>query len=492
MSTSIRNSLPGAVVALVSIAVLSGAMLLVRSHLSVATTALVLVVPVVLGCAMGGFPAGIVAVVGGFFAYDFFFIPPYYTLSVGAAQNWVALLVYVIVMVTVARMVSFLSQARGEARRREDETRRLYVVSDRLITEKSVADLLELVAQTIQQTFTARWVAVLLPSGSRLSVAATAGEDLTAEERALLAPPPGRPQSLGTGTGAGGLVSVALTTNNRPVGLLVMAGATLDPHDRQLLGTFANQAALSIERSQLRDQALRAEVLEEADRWRQALMGAVSHDLRTPLASIKASVSTLRRSGAALDESDEEELLELIENQSDNLARLVTNLLDMTRIESGSLTLRREPISVDELADDALESLGSTVGEGRVRRELPYDLPLVEVDHVLMVQVFANLLDNAARHSPEDAPIVLSASADGDIVRVSVTDCGPGIAPDEREQIFQKFNRVSGSGRAGLGLTIARAFVEAHGQHIEVTDAPSEGARFTFTMPVASLAAELA
>ena len=116
MSTSIRNSLPGAVVALVSIAVLSGAMLLVRSHLSVATTALVLVVPVVLGCAMGGFPAGIVAVVGGFFAYDFFFIPPYYTLSVGAAQNWVALLVYVIVMVTVARMVSFLSQARGEAR----------------------------------------------------------------------------------------------------------------------------------------------------------------------------------------------------------------------------------------------------------------------------------------------------------------------------------------------------------------------------------------
>jgi len=107
-----------------------------------------------------------VAVVGGFFAYDFFFIPPYYTLSVGAAQNWVALLVYVIVMVTVARMVSFLSQARGEARRREDETRRLYVVSDRLITEKSVADLLELVAQTIQQTFTARWVAVLLPSGA--------------------------------------------------------------------------------------------------------------------------------------------------------------------------------------------------------------------------------------------------------------------------------------------------------------------------------------
>jgi two-component system sensor histidine kinase KdpD len=467
-------------------------MLTVRPHLSVATAALVLVIPVVVGVAAGGFLAGSVAAAVGFLVYDWFFIPPYGTLTVGAAQNWAAAFVYVVVVLIVARIVAFQQQARDVARQREDEIRRLFVVSQNLIGQRPLNEVLELVVTTVHETFPTRWVALLLPADGMLRIAATAGAALSDADRVAAVGEQGSPQSLALMSAHSDISRVALSTTEGPVGQLVVAGATLVSYDRELLGTFANQAALAIERSQLLGQALRTELLEEVDRWRSALMGAVSHDLRTPLASMKSAVSTLRSDDVALSEEDTSALLEMIEDQSDHLARLVANLLDMARLDAGTLTLNREPHAVGELVDAALQSLGTALAHHLLAVRLAPDLPLVDVDLVLLAQVLANLLSNAVQHSPEGSTITVGAVERGATVAISVADEGPGVPVEDREGIFQMVDRRAGSGRAGLGLAISTAFVEAHDQRLTVEDAPGGGAKFTFTVPVAEIEDDVA
>ena len=440
-----------------------------------------LVIPVVAGVAVGGFGAGVAAVVVGFLAYDFFFIKPYGTLSVGAAQNWVALFVYATVMVVVARVVSREQVARAEARRREADARRLYVLSELLMAEKPLGQLVSLVVSTIHQAFGPEWVALLLPEGE-LRVAATAGRALEPAELDELAPGPGRLQSLGTGYRTSGVLRVALAADGRPIGLLALAGGDLDPYGWEMLRTYANQAALAIERSQLRDQAMRSQLLEQVDRLAGGHAGR-----RLPRPAHPAGHRQGGREHAAgrteVAADDRAELLGLIEDQTDHLDRLVGNLLDMTRIEAGALAVRRQAVPVAELVDQALDSLGSIPMD---RLVVDVDELVVDVDPVLMGQALANLVDNALRLSPAGEPVVVvaravDATADGP-VEVAVEDRGPGVPWADRERVFEMFNRMGGGGRAGLGLTIAKAFVEAHGQRIWVEDGPGGGARFVMTM----------
>ena len=446
-----------------------------------------LVVPAVLGVSIGGFSVGVGAALAGFLVYDWFFIPPYGTLTVSSAQDWVALGVYLVVVLVVSRLVAVQQDARHVAADREDAVRRLFVVSEHLIGEQSLDELLSLVVTTVHDTFATTWVALLLPEGDALSIAATAGRELSAADRDEALGTVGSTQSL-TLAGARGAVSrVALTAVQRPVGQLVVAGASLTGFERQLLGAFANQAALAIERSQLRARAVRAELLEEVDRWRSALVGAVSHDLRTPLASIKAAVSTLRGDVATLSAEDHVVLLETIEDQCDHLTRLVANLLDMARLEAGTLTLRSEPLAVGELVDAAVVAVGATLGTHVLDVQVDDDLPLVSADLVLITQVLANLLTNASQHAPDGSTITLSAREVAGEVVVSVSDEGPGVREEDRERIFHMLDRNAGSGRAGLGLAISTAFVGAHGRRITVADAPGGGASFSFRLGVADL-----
>ena len=288
-------------------------------------------------------------------------------------------------------------------------------------------------------------------------------------------------------------ISLALVAGNRPVGLLVLQDVALAEVDRRLLGAFANQAALAVDRARLREEALRARLLEEVDRWRSALMGAASHDLRTPLAGIKTAVSSLRQVDAHLDAADRAELLELIEQQTDRLARLVSNLLDMTRVESGALELRPAPVPFDELVAEALGSLSEILPPERVAVHAPRDLPLLHIDFVLVSQVLANLLENAERLAPAGSPITVRAQlapgSAGTMAEISVSDDGPGIAPQERERVFEMFSQTGGGGRAGLGLAIAKAFVEAHGGLIWIDPDVPRGARIVFTVPCEALVA---
>jgi two-component system, OmpR family, sensor histidine kinase KdpD len=256
---------------------------------------------------------------------------------------------------------------------------------------------------------------------------------------------------------------------------------------RELLPIVGNHLAMALERAQLRERILHAEVLEEVDRLRHSLIGAVSHDLRTPLATIKVASSTFLDRSADLSPGDADELHSLIDLQADRLTRLVNSLLDMTRIQSGTLEVRRRPWAMRDMVTEALAELHSSLAGRCVDVVIPDGLPFVDVDPLLIAQVLANLVDNANRHGPPGTPVTVSATTNGrDRVRVSVSDQGPGVPVAERQAIFEKFVRFDTGGRSGLGLAIAKAFVEAHGDHIWVEGVPGGGARFVFTLPVAA------
>ena len=482
----------GSAVALMTLTALTAVMVPLRSQLNVATTALVLVIPVVAAVATGGLLPGVMAVISGFLVFDFFFILPYYSLDIGTAQDWVALGVYTVVMLVTAQVVARLDAARADAQLRADVTQRLFELSELLVADKSVAELIETIVMTVWQAFDLEGAALLLPIDGRLRMVASVGAPLSEEEQQRLASTSSVTVTIGATSGGAAVRVVALSAAGRPIGLLALRGVPQIRANRDLLRTFANHLALALERAQLRDQAVRARLLEESDRWRRSLVGAVSHDLRTPLATIKVASSSLRDPAAHLSAADSAELAALIDDQTDRLDRLVANLLDMTRIQTGGFQLRREPVALQGLMVEALASLGQSVGPDRIQQQVAEDLPSVDVDPVLVVQVLINLMDNAARYSPEGSPIVVAAQRNGDEIEVSVSDQGPGVDPDERDTIFQMFNHREAGGRAGLGLAIVKAFVEAHDRKVWVEQAAGGGARFVFSLPAAVVPAEAA
>ena len=487
-----RRDVTGTFAALASMAVLTAAMLPLRSHLSIATTALVLVVPVVVGVISGGFLAGALSVVGGFLTYDFFFIPPYLTLNVGATENWTALGVYAAVMLPVARVVAGMNSARANASRRGKEIRKLFELSGQLVEDKPLDELLAMIVTTVLDVFDARQVTLLLPKDEQLEIVAAAGEPLTPADRDRLVPRAGELASLDTDlSNRGEPFALALIAAGRPIGLLVISGKKLDSQEREPLLLFANQIALAVERAQLREQALRAALTDEMERLARMLVAAVSHDLRAPLASIKASSSTLADTELDLDLDARQGLAALIDLQADRLAVLVTNLLDMSRVQAGVLSPRRAVIAVPDLVADVLDELTPALRARELELDIAANLPLVDVDIVLISRVLTNLLENAARYGPKDTPITIAAkAAELSTVELSVTDHGPGVSTDRRSEIFGMYNRRDRDSGTGLGLAIAKTFIEAHGQNIWVEEAIGGGARFCFSLPTASPAEE--
>jgi two-component system, OmpR family, sensor histidine kinase KdpD len=481
-----KRTLLGLAAALASMAVLTGAMLPLRGILSVATTALILVVPVVIGVVIGGFAAGVLSVVAGFLVYDFFFIKPYLTLWVGAPQNWVALGVYVAVMLPVARVVAGLNTARARELRQGRELRQLFELSDLLVEDKPLDVLLSVIVTALADVFGARQVALFLPhgpAGGHPELSSSAGDPLTPGQLRAVVPEPGSVTR--TSRERSGLLVLALTASGRPVGLLALSADAAARHEREPLLLFANQIALAVERAQLREQALRTRVNEEMARLAKTLVAAVAHDLRAPLASIKASSSTLADAELDLSPDSRQHLAALIDVQADRLADLVQNLLDMSRIQAGVLRPRCTVTTLRKFISAVVADPPPAWHGHDVRVDLPDELPPIDADLVLMSRVLANLVDNAVRHSPAGAPVLIrAATSSPGVIELSVTDQGPGVDPRRRDEIFRLFARRDDDAGAGLGLTIAKTFVEAHGQRIWVQDAPGGGARFCFTLPV--------
>jgi len=483
-----RAFVGGAAAALSLTGALAALLMPFRAELGPATVALVLVLPVVAGVSLGGFGAGVIGVAACFFVYDYLFLPPYYTLYISRGPDWVALVVYATVALMVARVVGALKAARQESQRRAEGLRRLFDVSELLVREDAGDSLLGRIVSSVREAFSLDGVALLLPVEGRLQPVAVAGSLLSPEEAAHLSVAGPSPVPLGPcPLEPPGWQAVAMVASQDAVGLLAVHGASGGAEEQELMRAFANHLALALERTSLREEAMQARVLAEVDKLRRALVGAVSHDLRTPLATVKLSASALVDGAGSLSPGDVKELGGLIDAQADRLDRLVVNLLDMTRLQAGALELRRQVVAVQDLVEEALAVLGRS-GQGiDVLIGMPEDLPLVEVDPVLARQVLANLLDNALRYSPQGKPVTVEARSLGGPrpkVEVAVADGGPGVAEEDRERIFEMFDRREAGGRGGLGLAIARAFVEAHGERIWVEPAgPEGGARFCITLP---------
>ncbi|MDQ1690782.1 MAG: two-component system, OmpR family, sensor histidine kinase KdpD, partial [Pseudonocardiales bacterium] len=263
-------------------------------------------------------------------------------------------------------------------------------------------------------------------------------------------------------------------------------GRTLAAEDQRVLAAFATQVAVAYQQRQLAEAAEAAAPLAEADRMRTALLNAVSHDLRTPIASAKAAVSSLRSADVAWTTQDQQELLAHADGALDRLTALVTNLLDLSRLQADVLSVAPRAVGIDDVVSRALDH---TAHGERIELDVPETLPTVLADPGLLERVIANLIENAMRYSPSDQAIRVAASTHGDVVELRVIDNGPGIAPGERETVFAPFQRrddhATNSAGVGLGLAIARGFVEAMHGTITLDDTPGGGLMAVVTLPVA-------
>ena len=426
-----------------------------RPHLDLANDLLVYLVAVVAVAIVGGFWPAVLAAITASLLLNWYFTRPLHTLTIAEPRNMLALLLFVTVAVTVSSVVHL-------AARRQ-------VLADRSASE--AASLLEL-AQTVlggADTPTAVLAHLTSAWGGRAELAERVRDQWVSVAVSGTAPP--------------GAVATRVPVSDT-VALLV-AGQS-GPLTARLLDGFAAQAGAALDRDRLRTQAAQAEALAEGNRMRTALLAAVSHDLRTPLASIKASVSTLRQTDVEWTAADEAALLATIEDGADRLDALIGNLLDMSRLATGSLQPFLRPTSVEEVAPAALLGLAPA---SSVRIAVPDDLPLVRTDPVLLERVLANLFANALAHSPEGQPPELRACPAGGSVRLEVTDHGPGVPDEFKLRMFEPFERLgdraTGNG-VGLGLAVARGFLEAMGGTIHAADTPGGGLTVQVSLPVAA------
>jgi two-component system, OmpR family, sensor histidine kinase KdpD len=485
----------GYAIAVLGTALATLALLAVRPEVSKTNVVLSFLLVVVASAAVGGLGPGAVAAVLGFLAFDILFLPPYRTLVVSDRQDYLSLAVYLLTAFVVSYLVEALERRRVQAERREQETRTLYELSTSLVAHGSLDDTLSSVVRTVRSLFNLAGCAIALPAGDGVRIAARDGE-IPADLERMLAPI--------TGTGLGGrlqpgqALTVPLRAGGEPVGaLVVVAGGPDSPSfgeaERRLLATFANQAALAVEQARQEDERARNRGLEELDRLRTALLNSVSHDLRTPLASIKASASSLLDHEVDWSEQERDEFLVTIDEEADRLTRLVHNLLDMSRIEAGALDPRMEETSLAEIAGSVVHRLRSRCSQ-RVDVSVPDSVPPVLADPVLLEQVVTNLLDNAIRYGCGSMIALVGRQVD-ESVELRVIDHGPGIPEPERERVFDQFYRLKGGGKrpegTGMGLSISRGIVAALHGHLRVETTPGGGATFVLTLPVAPALAEV-
>jgi two-component system sensor histidine kinase KdpD len=447
----LRRQLAGAVLAVAGLPLVTLALTANRSRLDLSNDLLLYLVAVVIVTVIGGFWPAVLASIGACLLLNWYFTEPLHTFTIAEPRNLLALVLFVTVAVAVSSVVHLAARREADASRSARETEVLLGLAQTVLGGADTpGDVLDHLTSghgghaALLERVSGRWITV-----------ATSG---VSDPRAS-----------------------TLRFEVRPDLALEVSGQAATA-TTSLLAGYTAQAVAALDRARLRTQAAQAEALAEGDRMRTALLRAVSHDLRTPLASIKASVSSLRQTDVHWSEEDEADLLADIEGSTDRLDALVGNLLDMSRLQAGALAPFLRATAIDEVAPVALRGLD---GADQLLIVVPDDLPLVQADPGLLERVLANLFSNALKHSPADQRPALRAREDGGRVVLDVVDHGTGVPAEMKSRIFEPFarldERVPG---VGLGLAVAKGFAEAMGGAIVAVDTPGGGLTVRVTLPV--------
>jgi two-component system, OmpR family, sensor histidine kinase KdpD len=439
-----------------------------------------------------GYVASVTTAALSVVALDFFFTPPYLSFAVTDKRYYVTFAIMLLVALVISNLMQRIRRSAAAVREREARTARLYAMSRELTIARSIDDIARVACRHLGDTFGSSVSLLLLGARGTLELTVPASADRAAPvSRALLER--GRELLGGEthplhGTGPEGEELLGLRAPRGAMGVLVLRCGVPrlfeNPSNRELLEVYGNQIALAVERARLADDAQRAQVDVQRERLRNALLSSVSHDLRTPLAVVKGAVTALIDGKDELSASRRQEYLETISDEANRLNRLVRNLLNMTSIEAGAIRARKEWQPLEEVVGVALNRLEDPLRGRPVNVEIDADANLVPIDATLLEQVFLNLVENAIRYTPPDAPLEIRAQKVDGGVEVDVMDRGPGIPAGHEEQIFEKFNRTSSTaGGMGLGLTICRGILAVHGGRIWCENRDGGGASFRFFLP---------
>jgi two-component system sensor histidine kinase KdpD len=450
-----------------------------RLHVNETTVALTFLIGILFVAANWGLRHSIYLSILSAAVFNFFFLPPVLTFTVGDGRNWVALLAFLVTGIVASQLAERARREAKISRRRQREAERLYEFSQQMLVTGNVIDLLNVLPQMIAVTFNLTGAAVYLRERDRIYRSSPNYMDVTAAElRDAAFTRDHRYDEARAVT----LVPILLGT--RPIGAVGITGNRTSP---EALDAVCGLAAIAIERAGAVETLTRVQASRESERLRNALLDSVAHELRTPLTSITAAVTTLR-SEPSLDAEQSGEMLQVIEEEAARLDRLVGQAMEMAELDANDIKLDLRLHSMREAVDLALDAVQGPLKNHPLELRLPDTLPPVLIDLERIAKVLQHLLENAAKYSPEGSPIFVSAEVSKDQLVTSVADRGAGVDDLEKMMIFDKFYRGQGQRYrvqgTGMGLAIAKAIVEAHGGSIDVTSQPSQGSVFSFYLPL--------
>jgi two-component system, OmpR family, sensor histidine kinase KdpD len=442
------------------------------------TAALTFILAILAISTVFGMGVSIAMSVAAMLAFNYYFLPPIGQLTIADPQNWVALFAFLVVSVLASHLSTRARQQAMVASARRREIEKLYAFSQSLLESGNVIQLLNRIPVQIVEIFEVGAAALLLADKQKIyrSGAVIPNLDLDSLKAVVAREEP-------VIDAVNSLCFVPVRMGVRPIGSLGISGS---PPSRQTLEAIGTLIAVAMERARAVEQLGQTEAAREGERLRTALLDSVTHALRTPLTSIKASVTNLL-SNAKLDQEQTRELLTIINEESDRLNRLVGEAAEMAQLDAGEVELKLEPRAIGDVVSVALRQTKTALGNRPVRLHVPETLPPVRVDLARAPEILIHLLENANQYSPPGEPITITAEVNGEFVVTSVADRGHGIDDPEQSLIFEKFYRgkdrryeVQGT---GMGLPIAKAIVEAHGGSLSLTSQRGHGSVFSFTLP---------
>ncbi len=465
----LRRRLAGYLLAVILAPLLTLVLAALRHQLDLTTDVLVFLAAVIAVALVGGFVPAVVEAIAGSLLLNYYFTPPLHKFTIARANNALALAIFVAIALVVSSIVDQAARRTKQAARASAESQLLVTTAGSIMRGQQA---LPAVLDRVREAFGMDSVTLLERDCEQPGVARSPADGWTAVA-ASGGPPVSRPEDAD--------VEVPVTDTL----CLALGGRTLPAADRRVLGAFAAYAVVALEQQRLAAEAEAARPIAEADRMRTALLAAVSHDLRTPLASAKAAVTSLRSEDVQWAAEDHDELLATADESLDRLARLVDNLLDMSRLHAGALAVFPRPADLAEIVARSLDDLGPAART--VVIDIPHDLPEVHVDPAILERVIVNLTANALRYSPERTPPMLTASALGEWVELRVVDRGPGIPEQDRDRMFVPFQRLGDTDNTtgvGLGLALSRGLTEAMGGTLGAEDTPGGGLTMALSLPV--------